>query len=69
MLLPLSGVTVCIFLEFLKFGLFQNILPEQSTYFQYSDDALLINPCDTDLPDPIDKLNKVESIIEFTHKM
>lgn len=40
---------------------------KKSTYFQYSDEALLTYPCKTTLLDLVDKL-KIESILEFTYK-
>lgn len=41
---PHSGTLPCFVVEFLKFGPFYCILPEDVTYFRYIGDAILIYP-------------------------
>ena len=65
---PLSGVLACLFLETLEAGPFRQILPTNSTYFRYIDDALIIYPRRTNLETLTAKLNQVEDTIEFTHE-
>ena len=62
----LSGVIACIYLEFLKSGPFEYIIPSSASYFRYIDDILLSYPQDLDLNSITDRLNNVEPSIRFT---
>lgn len=53
---PLSGVLACIFFELLEL-VFSRVFYLRKTYFRYIDDALLIYPLKTTLPDLVDKFH------------
>ena len=65
---PLSGVLACLYLEILESGPFQQILPQNSYYFRYIDDTLLIHDKHLVIPTLISKLNSVEPSINFTYE-
>ena len=63
---PISCALACLFLEFLESGPFQYILPKNSHYYRYIDDALFIYPQNIDLPNLVHRLNDIEPTIKFT---
>lgn len=54
----LSGILASLFLEFLESGSFRNVLLQNSSYFRYTNNIIL--------PDPVNKHNYIECIIDFT---
>lgn len=50
MISPIRGLFARFSLEFLESGLFPNNLNKQSKYFEYTDEALLINPIWSGMP-------------------
>ena len=58
----------CFFLEFLESGPLEFIIPNDSNYFFYIDDILLIYPQDNDLAKITDRLNNIEPTIDFTYE-
>ena len=65
---PISCAIACLYLELLESGPFQYILPKNSHYYRYIDDALFIYPQNTNLPDLIRRLNDIEPTINFTNE-
>ena len=64
----LSGVFTCIYLAFLKSGLFKYIIPCNSNYFRYIDNILLIYLQEFELVKITDRLNKIEPTLKFIHE-
>ena len=63
---PVSCAIACLYLELLESGPFQYIIPKNSHYFRYIDDALFIYPRNVNLPNLIRRLNDIEPTINFT---
>ena len=61
---PVSRILAFFFLEFLKSGLFQFVIPQDSDYC--IDDILFIYPQNNDSTKITDRLNNVEPTIDFT---
>jgi len=66
---PLSGVLACLYLEFLESKPFKYILPADSNYFRYIDDILFIYPLNHNITQIVERLNKIEPTINFTHEL
>ena len=65
----LSAPLACLYLELLEAGPFKEIIPSDTHYFRYIDDALIIYPQQVDLKDIVTKLNNVEDSISFTYEL
>ena len=63
---PLSPVAACIFMETLEEEEFSKIMGEDTTWFRYVDDVLIIAPQNMNLDEKLEKLNEVHENIKFT---
>ena len=63
---PLSAVLACLYMETLEEDHFKRILGESSIWLRYVDDVLVFVPNDTDLDRILNRLNSVETSIQFT---
>ena len=65
---PPSGVLAYLFVEFLEFGSFKFIIHQDSRYFRYIEDILLVYPQNNYLRKIMDRLNNIELTINFTYE-
>ena len=65
----LSGVLVCLYLEFLESQTFKHILPNDIPYFKYINNILIVYPKEHNIPQIVQKLNQVEPSINFKYKL
>ena len=66
---PLSAPLACIYLEFLEIDQLYKILPPDTHYYRYIDDALILHPDHIDLDNLVTKMNEVEETITFTYEV
>ena len=65
----LSGILACIYLEFLESGPFKYIIPNNSSYFRYIGNILLIYPQELNSKRITDRLNDIEPSIKFIYEL
>ena len=63
---PLSPVAACLFMEMLESEQFTRILGEETAWFRYVDDVLIVAPKELDLQEKLSELNQVHERIQFT---
>ena len=63
---PLSPVAACLFMEMLEEEQFTKIMGQDTKWFRYVDDILIIAPKDLNLEEKLEELNQVHELIEFT---
>ena len=63
---PLSPVAACLFMEMMERDHFLDIMGEESIWYRYIDDVLIVVPRDLDLDDKLSRLNEVHNKIQFT---
>ncbi|XP_076047208.1 uncharacterized protein LOC143028723 [Oratosquilla oratoria] len=68
---PISAVAARLFIETLEKEEYMNIIPNDSKWYRYMDDCLLVLHKDTNISDILSRLNQVHPIIQLTvnHKV
>ena len=63
---PLSPVAACLFMEMLEKEKFTKIMGNDTKWYRYVDDVLIVAPEDMDLVGELQELNQVHDRIKFT---
>ena len=63
---PLSAVMASLYMESLENDSLLRVMGDDSSWFRYVDDVLVIMPTNTDVKDKLRRLNKVNKYIQFT---
>ena len=63
---PLNPVAACLFMEMLESERFTRSMREETAWFRYVDDVLIVAPKELDLQEKLSELNQVHEQIQFT---